>query len=156
MLSNQGVVSEQWIENDMEGSCRGLTVRYYPSICLKGLRKTTKNSVRIACLWAEIWTWDLLNTKRRVNCLTTMFGMINVATKEFLNESLPHRTAFLDSVLCSWVWELLQGFCEVLIPVIRNVTTSCWSTERLSCSNTFHSKRYTKITLHFFEVSCYR
>jgi hypothetical protein len=31
---------------------------------LEGLNKT-KNSVRIACLQAKIWTWDLLNTKHK-------------------------------------------------------------------------------------------
>jgi len=29
-------------------------LRYYPGICLEGLRKTTKNSVRIAGLQAKI------------------------------------------------------------------------------------------------------
>jgi hypothetical protein len=29
-------------------------LRYYPSICLEGLRKTMKNSVRIASLHAKI------------------------------------------------------------------------------------------------------
>jgi hypothetical protein len=28
------------------------------------LRKTTKPSVRIAGLWAKIWTWDLLKLKQ--------------------------------------------------------------------------------------------
>jgi hypothetical protein len=32
----------------------GIILRYYPTICLEGLRKTTKTSVRIAVLWAEI------------------------------------------------------------------------------------------------------
>jgi hypothetical protein len=27
---------------DLEGSGRGLILRYYPGVCLKGLRKTTK------------------------------------------------------------------------------------------------------------------
>jgi hypothetical protein len=40
-------------ELDMEGSGRGLTLTYYPNICLKGLRKTTKSSGRIAGLLAE-------------------------------------------------------------------------------------------------------
>jgi hypothetical protein len=42
-------------------SCHNL--RYYPSICLERLRKPWKISVRTAYLRAEIWTWDLLNTK---------------------------------------------------------------------------------------------
>jgi hypothetical protein len=28
-------------------------LRYYPGICLKGLTKTTKTSVRVADLWAR-------------------------------------------------------------------------------------------------------
>jgi hypothetical protein len=38
------------IRNDVEGSGRGLILRYSPGICLKGLSKTTKKSVRIAGL----------------------------------------------------------------------------------------------------------
>jgi hypothetical protein len=38
-----------------------LNLRYYPSICLEGLRKTTKTSARIASLWAKFLTWDLQN-----------------------------------------------------------------------------------------------
>jgi hypothetical protein len=33
---------EWWIEKELEGSCRGLILRYYPNIHLEGLRKTTK------------------------------------------------------------------------------------------------------------------
>jgi hypothetical protein len=29
-------------------------LRYYPGICLEGMRKTTKKSPRMAGLWAEI------------------------------------------------------------------------------------------------------
>jgi hypothetical protein len=29
-------------------------IRYNPGICLEGLRKTTKTSVRIVSLWVEI------------------------------------------------------------------------------------------------------
>jgi hypothetical protein len=32
------------------------TLRYYPGICLEGLRKTTKTSVRIAGLQDETYT----------------------------------------------------------------------------------------------------
>jgi hypothetical protein len=40
---------------DVEGSVRVLILSYYNSICLEGLRKTSKNlSVRIASLLAEI------------------------------------------------------------------------------------------------------
>jgi hypothetical protein len=35
---------------NLEGSGRGLIVRYYPSIRLEGLKKATKPSVRIAGL----------------------------------------------------------------------------------------------------------
>jgi hypothetical protein len=39
----------------------------------EGLRKTTKN-LRIAGLWAKIWTRDLLSTIRSVNHFTRSFG----------------------------------------------------------------------------------
>jgi hypothetical protein len=42
------------IGKDVEGSSHGITLRYYLSICLEGLRKTMKTLVRIASLWAEI------------------------------------------------------------------------------------------------------
>jgi hypothetical protein len=35
-------MGEWWIGKDMEGSGRGLILRYYPCICLEGLRKATK------------------------------------------------------------------------------------------------------------------
>jgi hypothetical protein len=34
---------------------------YYHSNCLEGLRKTTKNSIRMDSVMAEIWTRHLLN-----------------------------------------------------------------------------------------------
>jgi hypothetical protein len=39
-------------------------IRHYPGIRLEGLRKTTKTSIRMPGLWAEIWTRDLPNTKQ--------------------------------------------------------------------------------------------
>jgi hypothetical protein len=38
----------------MEGNGPGLILKYYPSIHLEGLRKTTKTSVRTADLQVEI------------------------------------------------------------------------------------------------------
>jgi hypothetical protein len=40
-------------------------LRFYPGICLEGLRKTTKASVRIAGLRAEVWAQDLPNRKKK-------------------------------------------------------------------------------------------
>jgi hypothetical protein len=44
--------------NEMEGTCKEvamLNLRYFPEICVEGLRKTTKKcSVSIDGLWAEI------------------------------------------------------------------------------------------------------
>jgi len=37
------MISEWWIEKDLEGSGHGLILKYYPSIHLERLRKTTKN-----------------------------------------------------------------------------------------------------------------
>jgi hypothetical protein len=48
-------------------------LRYYPGICLEGLRKTTKTSVRIAGLRVKIWTRDLPS----VNHPTTTFGRLH-------------------------------------------------------------------------------
>jgi hypothetical protein len=47
----------------------------HPGICLEGLRKATKKSVRIAGLRAEIWTWKSWIQGRSVNHSTTMFSL---------------------------------------------------------------------------------
>jgi hypothetical protein len=38
-------------------------LRHYPGICLDGPRKTTKTSLMIAGIRADIWTWDLPKTR---------------------------------------------------------------------------------------------
>jgi hypothetical protein len=43
----------------------GLILTYYPSICLEVLRNIMETSIRIAGLWAEISTRNLLNTKQK-------------------------------------------------------------------------------------------
>jgi hypothetical protein len=48
----------------MKGSGHGLILRYYPSIRLEGLSKTTKTSPITADLWAKIWTQNLPNMKQ--------------------------------------------------------------------------------------------
>jgi hypothetical protein len=48
----------------MEGSGRGLILSYYSSTHVERLIKTTKNSVRIAYIQAQILTRDLPNTKQ--------------------------------------------------------------------------------------------
>jgi hypothetical protein len=48
---DQRVINERGIGKDSEGSGRGLILRYYPCIHLKGLRKT---SIRIAGLQVKI------------------------------------------------------------------------------------------------------
>jgi hypothetical protein len=54
----------EWrIGKDLE-DCRGLILIYYTGIRLEGLRKTTKTSVRIARLLAEIWTQELPNMEQ--------------------------------------------------------------------------------------------
>jgi hypothetical protein len=40
---NEMMMGEWWIWKDIQGSGRGLILRFYPSICLEGMRKTTKN-----------------------------------------------------------------------------------------------------------------
>jgi hypothetical protein len=42
IASSKMVISEWWIEKDLEGSGRGLILRYCPWIRLEGLKKTTK------------------------------------------------------------------------------------------------------------------
>lgn len=40
------------------------TLKYYPSVCMEGLRKIIKILVRLAGCWAEIWVQDLPNVRR--------------------------------------------------------------------------------------------
>jgi hypothetical protein len=49
---------------DLEGSGRGIIVRFYLGIRLEGLRKTTNISVRIAGVEAKIGPLGLPNTKQ--------------------------------------------------------------------------------------------
>jgi hypothetical protein len=58
MISDYIASNERMIvNNELERMWKEAVVaqlRYYPGICLEGLRKTTKTSVRIAGLRAEI------------------------------------------------------------------------------------------------------
>jgi hypothetical protein len=45
-------------------------LEYYSEIYLEGLRKSRKSSVKKFDLWAEIWNWDLRNTRLVWNYLT--------------------------------------------------------------------------------------
>jgi hypothetical protein len=49
-IKKKRVVSELWIGNDLEGSCLGIILKYYPGIRLERLRKSKKTSDRIASL----------------------------------------------------------------------------------------------------------
>jgi hypothetical protein len=40
---NEGVIAESRNGKDVVGSGRGLIIRYYPGVCLEGLKKTTKS-----------------------------------------------------------------------------------------------------------------
>jgi hypothetical protein len=48
--------SEWLIGKDLEGSGCILVLRFYPCICLEGLRKNTENLSQVASPQAEIWT----------------------------------------------------------------------------------------------------
>jgi hypothetical protein len=92
--------------------------RYYPGICLEGLRKTT-NELRIVGVRAEIWTWVLRNVKQ---------------------ECWP-----LDhNVQLSWSW----SWCSPLSFVLRgwrgkcSSATACW----LAMSRGLHMSIFILIT----------
>jgi hypothetical protein len=48
------MTGELQIVNNLEGSCRGLILIYYPGICLEVLEKNTKTSISLAGLRTEI------------------------------------------------------------------------------------------------------
>jgi hypothetical protein len=53
-VSNKRVINKLRTGKNLEGSSFDPILRYFPSICLQRLRKTTKTSVRIAGLQAKI------------------------------------------------------------------------------------------------------
>jgi hypothetical protein len=55
----------------------GPNLRYYPRICLEGLKNTNKPT-STASLWAEIWTQDLLNMKHSATILATFCHVIKL------------------------------------------------------------------------------
>jgi hypothetical protein len=57
----------------MNGSNRGIILRYYLGICMEGLKKPRKTSFRIACLQAETWSRDITNSKQECNRSNTTF-----------------------------------------------------------------------------------
>jgi hypothetical protein len=66
IAANEMVIRELRTVKGLEESCHGLIWRYFlPGICLEGLRKTMKTSVRTACLQADIWTWDTSRIQSR-------------------------------------------------------------------------------------------
>jgi hypothetical protein len=50
----EDVIGEWRLGKDVEGTGRGLILRYYPIICLEALGKTMKISVTVAGLRAEV------------------------------------------------------------------------------------------------------
>jgi hypothetical protein len=54
------LLDDRWIKKDFEGRYHGL-IEELKLICLWGLRKTTKHSVSIAGVWAEIYAEYLPN-----------------------------------------------------------------------------------------------
>jgi hypothetical protein len=54
IASNEMIIDKRRIGKDVEGNSRSLILRFCPGIYLEGLTKSTKTSVRIAGLRAEI------------------------------------------------------------------------------------------------------
>jgi hypothetical protein len=76
-MTSEGMTSEWWIGKICGRKRPWPSLKYYPEICLEGLRRTTKTSVMIADLRAEIWTRDLPNTSRSVTDSTTTFVAVS-------------------------------------------------------------------------------
>jgi hypothetical protein len=83
VASNELVLSEWWVGKDLEGSGRGLILRYYHGIRLEQLRKTMKQLSQDSRTPGRIWTRDPGIRSRSVNrstmtlchmyCLVTTF-----------------------------------------------------------------------------------
>jgi hypothetical protein len=66
VLRQQQVICKWWTDKGRERKRWWPNLRFFPGICLEGLRKLKKNLDGVAGLRAEIWTQNLPNTKQNL------------------------------------------------------------------------------------------
>jgi hypothetical protein len=106
-------------------SRHGLISRYYIDIFL-GLRKTTKTSVRIASLWAEIWTRNLLNKEQECSQLGHDVRYY-VCPFYFIFDEINSLSLFWDMVYC-WKGLLITRCLEKCNDAYEAPFVMDWST----------------------------
>jgi hypothetical protein len=106
-------MGDRWIGKNVKRSCSHLILRYYLRIFLEGLRKTTKNSVRIGGFWPEIWAEDFPNTKQEFQTINHVFrfesslsqkGRRNIThgAELYVLNSYPHKVQCVPTAKLLW------------------------------------------------------
>jgi hypothetical protein len=121
-------------------------LRYYPGICLDGLRKTMKH-LRIAGLQAKIWTQDLPNMKHEHLPLLRFQALMAASMK---------IRAFWDIVQCSLVVDCCNETTRHNIPEGSNLV-NCSTTMFGSwiCVDCFGISLYYVISSLYLNYSDY-
>jgi hypothetical protein len=77
-------------------------LKYYPSICLQGLRKTTKNLSENTGLRTEIWTQKLQNSKQ--DCSPLGHDICQITCSVFLDEGPVINVQKLKGRMLGWLF----------------------------------------------------
>lgn len=85
-----GTVND-WTENDVEGSCNGLLLRYYTNVCLKEPRKSVRRLSWDSWCADTIWKWDRCITAVE-NCLVIVNVLVQRSLIEFNSRSCKINT----------------------------------------------------------------
>jgi hypothetical protein len=132
-----------WIGNNLVGSGHGLTLRYYPSIHLEGLRKTTK------ILNQDSWLPGPRFEHR---------------TSRIRSRSVSHSTTTFSSqvrmVRLFQLTSLESANCSVTITVFFNLSTATWMSvhfkpQTLNHSYLFNSGYKTEMMWHRASVTLF-
>jgi hypothetical protein len=120
----------------------GVKLRYYHDVCVEGLRKPTKTSIKIACLRAEIWARNLEFMKqecyplhheihfyrttrtelqghynmatRAVNCVATGSRVSNVAIQQDKRCYTGGKNQRSNLKICTWLVDSVKCINEIL------------------------------------------
>jgi hypothetical protein len=127
--------------NQLERVRKETAVTYlrYPGICLERLERTTKNSVRLAGLRAEIWTRDLPKTMQE--CYPMPRSSVFLNSGKIIQEKFLESKAFEilreDKVLHHLIfrtWRCCKYFCSWKVLLIANSNSSRSASIDMACT----------------------